>query len=882
MKQLDNKIYEYLKAKGSKYINNIDSLYKLSEEVLGHIPSFFSNYTLHDISHSSRVIHHSSFFLEEDLSLYSDLHLAMIIYAGLMHDYGMYVSELKHKEIEHFLEERNDKYNEMSPDEKYLCEQNYLRDIHADRVKEVVNESASLKDSISNILSYDHSYDISEEIYKICASHTKDCEWILDNLDSERTYGNEIINPAHIAILLRLGDCLDIDAQRAPVLLCELLHIKGYSKEEWNKHLPISNYDKVTTHNSLKIIRFDGETNDPDIYRNTEDYIDWIRSEIPKINGIVENYDSPFCFEIDRNIIDTIKTIGFTKSEYNFTLSYDKLSKLLMGEHIYGSKQVGLRELLQNAIDAIQTMKALYDKDSSHDFPYYPSIIITFDKVNNTLSISDNGTGMSKKILKDYFFNIGNSFYSSKAFAEINCGYKPIGHFGIGFLACFMLSEKVSLITKHYESNDAIKLEFERDTNFSISRKVGKKEYSEEHGTKIILQYDQIIGEIFKDEDELIRYVKKTILPNGFNIIFKAPNNTSIDIFDKVPFQRFPSSNNESDMEIYYDIQSIPDIIDCCESLMAHDEEIQLFVNTDMPYIDNLMDSCFLISELSSYIDLISEKFTIFEMKTILSEGKSLPLVKNQEFSANLASTVEHILVNSTITINKSDSAIDYLHKSIIRTCYNDEHINYIRVPFISDKKALSGFIKDEKKHGYNNASRIYSDYINYFSILGINKKDIADDQLINLVNYIVDIFGGDADYNLFSNYPFDLCEINQEVISSPKSSLYLPIEHNKLLDVPQRSTHIYVRGIRVTTIPIILPITISGLALNKLLVNLNGSRYELDVSRDKFTHAGIAAFSAQFAKNLFATILKTRDSENISDEEIELWNIFLSKYIHN
>ncbi len=42
------------------------------------------------------------------------------------------------------------------------------------------------------------------------------------------------------------------------------------------------------------------------------------------------------------------------------------------------------------------------------------------------------------------------------------CKYNPIGHFGIGFLACFMLSPKIELETKHYKSYEPIKLSFEK------------------------------------------------------------------------------------------------------------------------------------------------------------------------------------------------------------------------------------------------------------------------------------------------------------------------------------------------------------------------------------------------------------------------------------
>lgn len=60
----------------------------------------------------------------------------------------------------------------------------------------------------------------------------------------------------------------------------------------------------------------------------------------------------------------------------------------------------------------------------------------------------DNGSGMSIEILKKYFLNVGVSYYASDDYLLQGRNYSPIGHYGIGFLACFMLSDRVEVTSE--------------------------------------------------------------------------------------------------------------------------------------------------------------------------------------------------------------------------------------------------------------------------------------------------------------------------------------------------------------------------------------------------------------------------------------------------
>lgn len=153
----------------------------------------------------------------------------------------------------------------------------------------------------------------------------------------------------------------------------------------------------------------------------------------------------------DTNPEINIQTEGYTFSDYKMTLEFKAISSLLMGEKIYGSKSLGLRELIQNSIDACRIRQETENiKREFGEDAYQPRIKVILDPKNQAI-IKDNGIGMSIDIIKRHFLNIGVSYYKSDNFLLRDFEYKPIGNYGIGFLSCFMLSDEVKVITRHYK-----------------------------------------------------------------------------------------------------------------------------------------------------------------------------------------------------------------------------------------------------------------------------------------------------------------------------------------------------------------------------------------------------------------------------------------------
>ena len=144
----------------------------------------------------------------------------------------------------------------------------------------------------------------------------------------------------------------------------------------------------------------------------------------------------------------------------------------LMIHSLYSNKEIVLRELISNASDAADKLRfeaiangALYEGDSEL------TIRIAFDKAARTLSISDNGIGMSRD---EVIANIGTIAKSgTKEFFNALSGDQAkdanlIGQFGVGFYSAFIIADKVSLTTRRAGAAEAVRWESAGEGDFTL------------------------------------------------------------------------------------------------------------------------------------------------------------------------------------------------------------------------------------------------------------------------------------------------------------------------------------------------------------------------------------------------------------------------------
>lgn len=177
----------------------------------------------------------------------------------------------------------------------------------------------------------------------------------------------------------------------------------------------------------------------------------------------------------------------------------------IIKKFLYSDHDIFLRELVSNAVDATQKLKALSSLGQVDGEIGDTTIEIEVDKANKTLTIRDKGIGMTAEEVDKYINQI--AFSSAEEFLEKFKGVDSaniIGHFGLGFYSSFMVSDQVQIITKSYKKDSAAVIwECDGSPNYTL-----KEAEKETRGTDIILHItDENIE--FLEDSKILELLKK-------------------------------------------------------------------------------------------------------------------------------------------------------------------------------------------------------------------------------------------------------------------------------------------------------------------------------------------------------------------------------------
>ncbi|HPT33008.1 MAG TPA: molecular chaperone HtpG, partial [Prolixibacteraceae bacterium] len=176
----------------------------------------------------------------------------------------------------------------------------------------------------------------------------------------------------------------------------------------------------------------------------------------------------------------------------------------IIKKFLYSDHDIFLREIVSNAVDATQKLKTLSSKGDYAGDVSGAIVRVSLDKKKKTLTVSDNGIGMTGDEVKRYINQI--AFSSANEFME---KYKDdvnaiIGHFGLGFYSSFMVSSKVEIITKSWqEGAQAVKWSCDGNPEYTLADTV-----KESVGTDVVMHINND-SEEFLEESKITEILEK-------------------------------------------------------------------------------------------------------------------------------------------------------------------------------------------------------------------------------------------------------------------------------------------------------------------------------------------------------------------------------------
>ncbi|MBP0573137.1 ATP-binding protein, partial [Mycobacterium tuberculosis] len=224
----------------------------------------------------------------------------------------------------------------------------------------------------------------------------------------------------------------------------------------------------------------------------------------------------------------------------------------LMVHSVYSDKDIFLRELISNAADACEKLRFLALSEPSLQSEPRLAVTLSADKEAGTLTIADNGIGMSEDELVGNLGTIARS--GTKAFlegiADKSEGSRLIGQFGVGFYSAFMVADKVTVVSRRAGAGEAHLWESDGLGTFSI-RAVDLAE-APVHGTRITLHLNADSKD-YAEEATVERIVRTWSAHVPVPVEFVKPDAEPVSLADGTALWTKPKSevSTESYKEFY-------------------------------------------------------------------------------------------------------------------------------------------------------------------------------------------------------------------------------------------------------------------------------------------------------------------------------------------
>lgn len=509
----------------------------------GEIHKDLPDYTVHDITHLDALWEMADIIAGNDF-FFTPTEAFVFGGAILLHDLGMGlasyahgVDELQNEEIwadivtAQFKDQLNrpPTKNEISnppEDIKRKAIGFMLRCLHARHAQNIaMMEWKAKQDDPSQYLIDD--FEIRQNFGRIIGLIAHSHWWPVDRLEKEfsRTLGsphwcpNEwIVDPLKVACLLQVADASHIDARRAPSFLRALRKPSTFSSEHWRFQEKLQK-PHLAADALVYTSGYAFPFQDAFSWWLCFDTLNMIDRELRQVDTLLADKGlQRFAARRVAGVESPERLVSFIPTEGWFPVNaivqvsdVPRLIRNLGGRELYGLKpEIALRELIQNAADAIRARRFIENRSND-----WGNIIVRLRKDNsgNWLEVEDNGVGMSSEVLTRHLLDFGVSYWGSSLMIDefpglLASGINPTGKYGIGFFSVFMIGQSVQIRTRRADAaqNETLVLEFNTGvTSRPILRQALKNERIRDGGTCVRVWLEKPPNEkdglLYRDRD---------------------------------------------------------------------------------------------------------------------------------------------------------------------------------------------------------------------------------------------------------------------------------------------------------------------------------------------------------------------------------------------
>lgn len=481
----DTKLYRELRSRESDtadmYAGILSPVIKDMEAFLQYIKRFFPEYPDHGLQHSLRIIGYISEILsEKEIKELSETEIFILILSALFHDTGMTVhDDLNSGESR----EHHHEFSEIVIDSYFQEKMNLLG--NADRIKSVVVFACK-----------GHGLKISEL-------------YMNKNFCKQDRIENDLVRYSLVAILLRIGDLMDIDSNRVNEFVMKSFY-DDYSEISLEHNLRSLN---VQIYNySPEEINIEVRADTPLQYLIWSKWLAYLEEEIVQANTCLKKYN--FFFPRPKiNILHNEK--DYEVEDIRFEIDEKGGIFNIISQSIYTDEKDFIRELIQNAIDG--SLGVIYQNSAiilKHGSPrawnaeqYCSDIFVGYSEKEAEFILIDFGIGMNSTDIKKFLFKVSSTGYKEWGNREFE--FPCIASFGIGFISCLINASYIELFSKK-DHQDGCKITLEEGINLAFIQSCEVKDF---HGTAIKL----ILKHKFSYED-IEKYIHETFVYPSINI----------------------------------------------------------------------------------------------------------------------------------------------------------------------------------------------------------------------------------------------------------------------------------------------------------------------------------------------------------------------------